>query len=284
MSKIVQEELDIGRVRLGLRRTPGRGAPVVMLHGLMDSAISWDAFARSISRPTIAFDLPGFGQSTLAGDDLDEWQEIFASALGELGIDRYFLLGHSLGGALASSMASARPDETRGLLLIAPAGYGRIPLAQFLARPEIEFVLGRTAPEAMRIRPLVRLAYRNLFSHQHQLSDDLMGRVAASRHTMVPGIRKAMKILRRLSQKPFRESDYEGTVATLWGEHDHLVPPGRTMHGLLKVFADAHEEVFENIGHHPQEECPSETLSWIAEWSESRIREPLMLTAGEPLG
>ena len=48
MSKIVQEELDIGRVRLGLRRTPGRGAPVVMLHGLMDSAISWDAFARSL--------------------------------------------------------------------------------------------------------------------------------------------------------------------------------------------------------------------------------------------
>ncbi len=42
MSKIVQEELDIGRVRLGLRRTPGRGNPVVMLHGATLTGKSWE--------------------------------------------------------------------------------------------------------------------------------------------------------------------------------------------------------------------------------------------------
>lgn len=278
MSGIVEEELDVGRTRLGLRRTPGCGHPVVMLHGLMDSAQSWDVFAQSLSRPTLAFDLPGFGKSSLTGDDLDEWQVLFQRTLDQLGVGGCFLLGHSLGGALASVMAAARPKQTRGLMLIAPAGYGRIPLAQILGRPEVEFLLGHTAPEAMRFRPLVRLAYSNLFSNHHQLSDDLMKRLTTARHTMVPGIRNAMHILRRLSHEPFRESPYDGAVAALLGEHDRLVPPGRTMKGVLRVFPEAHEQTFIDIGHHPQEESPEQTLSWIAERSDSRVREQLMLS------
>jgi len=281
-SRVTQEVLDLGDVRLGMRRTPGRGHPLVMLHGLMDSAESWDPFAQAISRPTIAFDLPGFGMSTLAGADLAKWQDLFCDTLEVLGVEGCFLLGHSLGGALASSLAEARPGDTRGLMLIAPAGYGKIPLAQILARREFEFVLGRTAPEAMRFRPLVGLAYRNLFSHHHNLSDGLMGRLVSSRRKMVPGIREAMQILRELSRHPFEESAYQGPVSVLWGEHDRLVPPGRSMEGLLDVFPKANEITLKGIGHHPQEELPGETLDWISEWSESRITEPLMLSAGEP--
>jgi len=282
-SRVTQEVLDLGDVRLGLRRTPGRGHPLVMFHGLMDSAESWDPFAQAISRPTLAFDLPGFGLSTLAGDELEKWQELFCDTFELLGMESCFLLGHSLGGAVASALSAVRPEKTRGLMLLAPAGYGRIPLAQILARPEIEFLLGHTAPEAMRFRPLVGLAYRNLFSHHHDLSDGLMGRLVSSRRKLVPGIRQAMHILRELSHHPFEENPYQGPVSALWGEHDRLVPPGRSMHGLLKVFPKATEVIFEGIGHHPQEECPGQTLDWISEWGESSVTQPLMLAAGEPL-
>ncbi|MBK5109856.1 MAG: alpha/beta hydrolase [Thermoleophilia bacterium] len=283
MSKVVREELVVGRIRLGLRSTSGRGKPLVMLHGLMDSAESWDPFARSLSRPTLAFDLPGFGESALAGDELEKWQKLFSRALEKLDVEGCFLLGHSLGGLLASSLAAARSEETRALLLIAPAGYGRIPLAQLLGRREMEFLLGRTAPGAMRFRPLVRLAYGNLFSHHHELSESLMERLTTSRRTMVPGIRKAMHILRSLSQEPFSESPYQGTVAALFGEHDRLIPPKRTIEGLRKVFPQARKSIFKGIGHHPQEESPAQTLRWIAKWSECRVREPLMLSEGEQL-
>ncbi|MCO5314912.1 MAG: alpha/beta hydrolase [Solirubrobacterales bacterium] len=276
MTDPVQEELVLGRSRLGMRRTSGRGRPVVMLHGLMDSAAGWDPFARSISRPTVAFDLPGFGESTPAGYDLEEWRKLFQWALKKLDIGNCFLLGHSLGGAVASVVAGGRPELTSGLLLIAPAGFGPVPLAQFLGRPEVEFLLGRTAPGAMQFRPVVREVYRRLFTHAQDLSDPLLERLVAGRITMVPGIRQGMNILRRHSRKPFEEIPYRGPVAALIGDRDRLVPAGRTMKGVRRVFPQADETILDEIGHHPQAECPEDTLDWIAHWTDSRVSQPLV--------
>lgn len=275
MGDTEREELTLGRTRLVLRRTSGRGRPIVMLHGLMDSSASWDPFARSLSRPTVAFDLPGFGDSPVAGHDLEEWRKLFHRALRKLDIGRCFLLGHSLGGALASVIAGGRPEETSGLLLIAPAGYGPIPLAQFLGRREAEFVLGRTAPEAMRFKPVVRQVYRRLFTHREELADPLLTRLVDGRVTMVPGIRRGMRVLRQLSRSPFGEISYPGPVAALLGERDRLIPAGRTVKGLHRVFPEADHSVLEDIAHHPQAECPEETLEWIARWTGSRISRPL---------
>lgn len=279
MTELVQEELVLGLNRLGMRRTPGRGDPVVMLHGLMDSAAGWDRFAEALSRPTFAFDLPGFGESSAVGNRLEDWRKQFNWALKKLDVSGCFLIGHSLGGAVASAIAGGRPQKTRGLLLIAPAGFGPVPLAKFLGRPEVEFVLGRTAPGAMGFRPLVKEAYRRLFTNNVALEEPLLERLVTTRVTMVPGIRQGMSILRRYSKEPFREIPYDGPVAALMGERDRLVPLGRTLRGIHRVFPQTDETILEDIGHHPQAECPEATLDWIARHTDSRIREGIALSA-----
>ena len=283
MSKLSAEEITVGRTTLTFRRSTGRGKPVVLLHGLMDSSESWDPFALSLSRPTLAFDLPGFGESDVAGDDLDLWAHMFASALDELGVESAQVLGHSLGGALAKKLADVAPGLVRRLLLIAPAGFGRLPLAQILGRPEVEFLLGRTAPEAMRFRPLLNLAYRGFFSHSSDLPEELRERLVESRETMVPGVRQGMHVLRRLSIDPFSESDYDGPVDALLGRHDHMVPLKQTTKGILRVFPKAEITEVDGIGHHPQVEKPDFTLRWIAAETDSKIAEPLMLGSPSPL-
>lgn len=283
VSRLSAEKIEVGRTTFAYRRTTGRGHPVVLLHGLMDSAESWDPFALSLSRPTLAFDLPGFGESEVAGDDLDLWAHMLVSALGDLGVETFYLLGHSLGGALATAAAGVAPEPTRKLLLIAPAGFGRLPLAQILGRPEVEFVLGRTAPGAMRFRPLLNLAYRGFFSHDSDLPDELRERLIESRETMVPGIRQGMHVLRRLSIDPVSRSDYEGPVAVLLGRHDHMVPLGQTTRGLLRVFPGAEITEVDDVGHHPQAEKPDLTLRWIADQTDSKVTEPLMLGSPAPL-
>jgi pimeloyl-ACP methyl ester carboxylesterase len=70
----------------------------------------------------------------------------------------------------------------------------------------------------------------------------------------------------------------------LLGEYDHMVPKGRTLKGIGRVFPDADETVLEDIGHHPQEECPDITLRWIAQHTDSKVTEPLMLEHGVPFG
>ena len=48
---------------VGLRRWPGRGVPLVLLHGFLDSSGGWEALAGENGHGCYAFDLPGFGCS-----------------------------------------------------------------------------------------------------------------------------------------------------------------------------------------------------------------------------
>jgi pimeloyl-ACP methyl ester carboxylesterase len=48
-----------------------------------------------------------------------------ADALAQLGVSRYALLGHSLGGAMAAALAERSPEAVSALMLLAPVGFGR---------------------------------------------------------------------------------------------------------------------------------------------------------------
>ncbi len=124
-----QISLPGGR-KLVARSQPGEGVPVVFLHGLFGSSACWAEVCSGLDRPCIAFDLPGFGGSDLPlRPDVAAYAEDVAAALTELGIDRFELVGHSFGGAVAAALAERLPQQVTSLLLLAPAGFGRTPLA-----------------------------------------------------------------------------------------------------------------------------------------------------------
>jgi pimeloyl-ACP methyl ester carboxylesterase len=124
-----QISLPGGR-QLTARSTPGEGVPVVFLHGLFGSSASWAEVCSGLDSPCIAIDLPGFGGSDAPPrPDVAAYAEDVAAALTELGIDRFELVGHSFGGAVAAALAERLPLRVVSLLLLAPAGFGRTPLA-----------------------------------------------------------------------------------------------------------------------------------------------------------
>jgi pimeloyl-ACP methyl ester carboxylesterase len=129
-----QISLPGGR-KLVARSAPGEGVPVVFLHGLFGSSACWAEVCSGLDRPCIAFDLPGFGESDLPlRPDVAAYAEDVAAALTELGIDRFELVGHSFGGAVAAALAERLPQRVTSLLLLAPAGFGRTPLASLAKR------------------------------------------------------------------------------------------------------------------------------------------------------
>ncbi|MFM9053316.1 MAG: alpha/beta fold hydrolase, partial [Solirubrobacterales bacterium] len=140
-----------------------------------------------------------------------------------------------------------------------------------------------TAPDEMRFRPLLHRADRGFCSFSSDLPDDLRERLIEGRETMVPGIRQGMHVLRRLSIKPVSESDYRGPVAVLLGQQDHMVPLRQTSNGVLRVFPEARITEVDEVGHHPQAEKPDLTLRWIADQTDSKIAEPMMLGSPSPL-
>src|SRR4051794_13695987 len=94
--------ISAGR-RLGALEWAGGGPPVVLLHGLFDSAAGWESLALASRRRCLALDLPGFGRSDLPlRGRLDAYADDVAAALHGLGVTRFVLVGHSLGGAVAT--------------------------------------------------------------------------------------------------------------------------------------------------------------------------------------
>jgi pimeloyl-ACP methyl ester carboxylesterase len=102
-------------------RSP-QGAPTILcLHGSGADSIVWSAQISRLRRnyALIAPDLPGHGRSEgtalSSAVDYTAWLHAFTQALG---LARFFLMGHSFGGAIAQEYARLHPEQVTGLVLI----------------------------------------------------------------------------------------------------------------------------------------------------------------------
>jgi len=105
----------------------GNGEPLVLLHGFGASADSWNRFAKPLTKRyrVIAPDQAGWGASTrleTASYAYPAQIERLHQFLSALGLKRVHLVGHSMGGFIASAYAARYPDEVITLGLIAPHG------------------------------------------------------------------------------------------------------------------------------------------------------------------
>jgi pimeloyl-ACP methyl ester carboxylesterase len=141
----------------------GDGEPIVLVHGLGTTRVVWRLVAPTIARRrrVVAIDVPGFGASRPAGRgfDLNDVADTIADGLAAARVPEPFdLLGHSMGGAIALTLAARRPQLVRRLILSAPAGLapapalaaamlglagGRLLAVRHLATPLADFSLGR---------------------------------------------------------------------------------------------------------------------------------------------
>lgn len=108
-------------------RTGGAtGTPVMLLHELGGWAADWRKIAPLLAaeRPIIALDLPGHGAS-LSTEPVPFVQTVpesaarLVAALDELGIERFGLVGNSLGGLIATRIAADFADRVSDLALVA---------------------------------------------------------------------------------------------------------------------------------------------------------------------
>ena len=117
------------------------GLPTVFLHGFLDHAGSWSRVAERLDGWRIALDLRGHGRTAWAGPGesyhFSEYIADLDALVDQLG-GRVRLVGHSMGGTLASIYAGARPAAVERLVVVdglglADGGHGaRDRMIQFL--------------------------------------------------------------------------------------------------------------------------------------------------------
>jgi pimeloyl-ACP methyl ester carboxylesterase len=96
------------------------GLPLVLIHGAGGTHRQWPEAVRSLAgRRVIALDLPGHGASPGPGRRaIAAYAADVLAVLDALGIGRAVLVGHSMGGAIALTLALEAPARVAGLGLV----------------------------------------------------------------------------------------------------------------------------------------------------------------------
>lgn len=106
----------------------GQGMPVVLLHGLFGQGSNLQATATALMSDyqVLLMDLPNHGRSEwMDSTDLTAMAERILVELNKRGVDRFAVVGHSLGGKVAMTIALLAPERVRALIVadIAPVTY-----------------------------------------------------------------------------------------------------------------------------------------------------------------
>jgi len=259
--------LHDGRM-LSAWKWPGTGpGTLVVLHGLLDSAEGWTCVCEHVSARSIVFDLPGFGSSdaptrgSIAGYARD-----VAEGLEMLGVESFVLVGHSLGGAIAAALAELMPDRVRALLLLAPAGFGRIHLAETVSVPGVRNVAQAGLPLVLSSRMAVTAAYMTMVTSGRHPEREIVDRVTDRGGALVDGAREGTRAVAESgrSRDAFhrRRVDYDGPVYAVWGDRDRLVPVSHRR-GVKVAFPHARIQIWPGMGHHAVRERFDDLLAVV---------------------
>jgi pimeloyl-ACP methyl ester carboxylesterase len=223
--------------------TAGEGEPLVVIHGGGgDARTWWDNITELSKKYTIyAPDLPGYGGSEpLNGNyfipELSVFLEKFAV---KLGLEKFHLVGHSLGGGIALDYALKMPNRVKKLVLISSLCLGR----------EIAFwVRLLSIPALLKSVGALSLAVLNglkwMIMHMLNPAQIIMPLSPASVYVggSITTFRQQSLVLEN------RLSEIRVPTLLVWGAKDPIVPV-RHAYAAAKVIPDCQIKVFESRGH-----------------------------------
>ena len=150
--------------------TGGEGDPLIIIHGGADGAKSWIQNAKELSHHHQVYipDLPGFGRSQSSDEkfDLSELAGFVEEFSQSVGLKRFHLLGHSLGGGIVLHYALKFPHRLERLILVSSLCLGKeIAIwARFLSSSAFLNTVGEASLAIFKaVRWLIRSFHTPLF-------------------------------------------------------------------------------------------------------------------------
>ena len=242
----------------------GEGTPVILIHDLLVSHLSFgDVLGPLAARfRVLAPDLPGFGESEKPTParyayGIEAFAETIVDLIAGLELGRVSVIGHSLGGAVAITLAAEHPELVEKLVLVDAMSYpfrfdwySRLPLLPFVGGFFFKQLYGRGA---------FRRHFReNVFSPGTELPIERIDRhydqfntpaARESAHAVLHAIRDTRPIVARVTR-------ITAPTLVVWGRRDRLFPSSFGQR-LAREIAGARLDVLD-AGHAPHEERPPE--------------------------
>lgn len=221
--------------------TAGEGEPLLVIHGGMGDASTWLSNVDRLAGKYKLYvpDLPGFGKSQLleCEHNIAVFTEFVKDFADYLGLDKFHLMGHSIGGGVALNYALRFPGKVKKLVLISSLCLGReiacwIRLASISAHAIGSTVLALAKALKWLIDTLmIPVKFVVPFS---RASVNLGGNITTVKE-------QTLVLANQLCSL---------TMPTLlvWGAKDEVVPV-KHAYAAARVIPDCQLQVFENRGH-----------------------------------
>jgi pimeloyl-ACP methyl ester carboxylesterase len=258
-----EDMTEVLGVRLHVRDSGATDAPaVLMLHGFGSSLHTWEPWAKDLSKDlrVIRIDLPGCGLSL--PDPAEDYSdthtiELILALLDRLKITKISVIGHSMGGRIAWTLAATHPQRVSKLVLISPDGFASqgFEYDKPPAVPAVIQLMRYTLPKW-----LVKLNLEPAYANAKTMTNDRATRY----HELMlsPGSRKAL--IARMQQTilvnpvPLLKRIGAPTLL-LWGKEDHFIPFANS-EDYTSAIPDNRLIALDGIGHVPHEEDPHGAL------------------------
>ena len=229
----------------------GRGSTLVFLHGFLEDLSMWDKLESQLaqSHKVIRIDLLGHGATEVLGDvhSMEDQAEMVNAVLKELKIDRYAIIGHSMGGYIALALAELYPQDISGLCLMNSTS---------LADSEEKKQNRDRAVEAVKNnhKSFVRIAIPGLFApeNRNRFKESVMQAVQVGLQMTPDGIAAALKgmKIRKDRSLVFKNGNYPKLLVIGKKDpaldFDSLLPQSNYPGVETAVFEDGHMSHIEN--------------------------------------
>lgn len=244
----------------------GQGYPLVLVHGLGASSISWSENVDPLSRHyrVIALDVPGHGDSEKPDNvryNMYSGANFLDAFLDTLSIPRATIVGNSAGGLIAAQFAISKPQRLDALVLVDTGGLGR-ELRWFLRFASLP-ILGEFL-ENTSVRN-TRALLRSIFYAPRPMEDGLLQELMRVRN--LPGaktaalecIRSHINLwgMKRDSVLTEKLRSLSMPLLIVWGEEDQIIPVSHARRAM-ELLPQAVVRIIPRCGHWPQMERPDE--------------------------
>ena len=268
------QTIDVDGLKVHYKETGPKGAPaLLLLHGFGSSLQAWDDWSLKLEQKyrVIRLDLPGFGLTGASpAHDYSEEKDlaILTHFADKLGLEKFSVMGHSMGGKMAWSLAASQPERVQALVLMAPDGFpetkdiGTKPYEVPAIMGLIKFVLPKY---------LVRKSIEPAFVQADALNDALVNRYYDM--LRAPGVRGA--ILERSNQTIYtdpvpRLKAIKAPTLLIWGEQDQMIPSINAQ-SYANVLSNSTTVLVPKLGHLLQEEQPEKGLAAVMQFLDGQL-------------
>lgn len=258
---------------------PKDAPPIVLIHGFAASLHAWEPWVARLTEEyrLISLDLPGHGLTRAPSDYRLSPQAavgVVRDLTRELQIERFVLVGNSMGGEVAWEYATSYPDSIEGLVLVNSAGInsdgagsGPPGVFRLLNNP-----LGRAIMRNLDPRPLAKRGLRLAYQDRSLVTEELVDRYVDL--ARAPGHRALLTSGRGASPTASdRIGKIEAPTLVMVGLKDQVIPPEESAR-FAAIIPKAQLVTYPEGGHLPMEQMPDESARDLRAFLRTISRRP----------